>query len=67
MIKLKVKDYCQECEDFEPDVYKTVVMAEDGRLDNQTVIYCQSRDKCVAIHKYLKDLMERNSQEKHTS
>lgn len=66
MIELNVKDYCQECGHFEPDVYKNVLTAK-GYIGYRTIISCQNRTSCEIIQRYLEDRIKRDSQEKQTS
>lgn len=63
MIELNVKDYCQECDRFEPDVYKNGLLAGELRYSYRTVISCKNRAICAAIQKHLEDQMKQNSQE----
>lgn len=53
-IYLNVRDYCQNCNEFQVDV----LQYQHGNTDTiSTDILCKHRDKCKAIYEYLhKDL-----------
>lgn len=54
MIKLDVRDYCQECPDFEADVNRNVITGPfDELIECNTVIQCENRIRCESIIKYL--------------
>lgn len=55
MIILKVKDYCQQCLEFEPDVQKPTAVCIDNerRLIGDTIITCEHSDRCEQIKNYL--------------
>ena len=53
MIKLKVENYCQNCNDFEPDVYKSKKYGGD----TTTIVSCEYEKRCYNIYKHLKNLM----------
>ena len=49
MIKLSVREYCQSCTEFDPDVeYPTTVRTTNGsgKEIGDTIIRCKNRDKC---------------------
>lgn len=55
-ISLEVKDYCQECPNFEADVDSCVARSYDGSVHSCIhYIYCVHRDKCEAIEQHLKE------------
>lgn len=53
-IGLVLKDYCQNCDYFDPDVVKNVIFA-DGEATTSTMVYCQHKELCESIVKYLKE------------
>ena len=67
MIKLKVCDYCHKCPSFDPEVVsrpETAIVTCRYPMDDElehitkaygdTVVMCKDRDKCKAIHEYMK-------------
>lgn len=72
MIKLEVCDYCQKCQSFDPEVIsrpETAIITYRYSMDDKqtrtktygdTVVMCKDRDKCKAIHEYMKG--EKNDQ-----
>lgn len=56
MIKLDVKEYCQECPDFEADIesisYPTFV-GDDEVKYHDSIIRCEHRDKCQQLYKHM--------------
>ena len=54
-INLELKDYCQECPDFEADVDSRVIRRNDYSIFSCThTIYCVHRGKCEAIEQHLR-------------
>jgi len=49
MITLAVKEYCQECTEFEPVTTKAPHI--NGTC--ATIVYCENRDKCARIERLL--------------
>ena len=58
MIKLEVEDYCHDCRDFEADTYYHCPEI------NSISIFCEHRNKCRAIKKYLDKQNEAAKNEK---
>ena len=59
-IKLEIKEYCQDCLDFEADVSKPIRMyANDDAVGSygDTVIRCEYRNRCRALARYLEQKM----------
>lgn len=58
MIKLDTHEYCQDCVDFEPIVIQRPerfnVSFGDFRYCGDTIVECEYRRRCEAIHSYLK-------------
>ena len=54
MIELRVEKYCQNCGDFEPDVYKF----EKYGGDTTTIVSCEHEKRCYNIVKHLKTSMK---------
>ena len=56
MIKLKVEDYCQNCDMFEPE--STSVIYEYGVVPELTIIntsvFCKNKDICQRMYDRLK-------------
>ena len=56
MIIVDVKEYCQECPDFDPDVEKPAMFyADDIRYKflKNTIIRCKYRQRCDSIQKHI--------------
>lgn len=53
MITLIVKNYCHNCPEFEPDVYKDTLYV-NGEDINMTNIKCIHRQRCESIIEFLK-------------
>lgn len=60
MIRVDVKDYCQWCLDFSPDVTKPVKYYGDGGeiVLGDTIIQCEHARRCEAIKRYLESQMK---------
>ena len=60
MIELQVKDYCNACLDFEPDVEKPVRMHGDNGtvLQTNTIIRCSHSRRCEGLKRYLEKQMK---------
>ena len=58
MIKLDVHEYCQDCTEFEPRITQRPEKLNIGFSDfcicGDTIIECEYRKRCDAIHNYLK-------------
>ncbi len=58
MIKLIISDYCHACTDFEPSVTqrpeKICTDYDDSYFYGDTIVECEYRNRCEAIHNYLK-------------
>lgn len=58
MIKLDVHEYCQDCTEFEPLITqrpeKLYTDFSDFCIYGDTIIECEYRKRCDAIHNYLK-------------
>ena len=61
MISLRVKNYCSNCPEFEPDVKKNSYRFDstDEPVYYMTDIYCKHKDRCESMLKYLAET-ERN-------
>lgn len=54
MIELQVKDYCQNCPDFEPTVDKKLSYADDEVIYSLMTVCCKNALRCERMHKYIK-------------
>lgn len=54
MIKLEIKDYCQDCPAFEPRVEK---FSDYPQNTVTTTVYCASEKKCARLVQYLERKM----------
>ena len=55
MIKLDIKDYCQNCPEFEAKTNKAVGRTLGGDTNYvHIVVSCENKDRCAAMHDYLK-------------
>lgn len=69
MIKLDVKDYCQSCSEFSPDVEMPVTLYSNGETymtTGDTIIRCEHRRHCEHVKRqccvkeeYLRGLYEK--------
>lgn len=65
MIKLNVQPYCHNCPEFEANVEKESVVADDFyQYDIEKTIYntdisCKHRDRCVGMVEYLRCEIDR--------
>ncbi len=60
MIKLDVDNWCDNCNEFSPNVAVTEYeyadyMCGTMRTDYDTVVTCEHRDRCAAIKRYLEE------------
>ena len=53
MININVEDYCQNCPDFEPEVNKTLLKANNIVISTDTFITCKYSDRCKQIYRYI--------------
>ena len=57
MIRLEIADYCNNCQEFEPEVYSQALCGvdNDGILNeyHETIIRCERRRLCEDIKNYL--------------
>lgn len=62
MITVDVKDYCQDCMDFCPDVEKPTKYFSEGDeyVMGNTIVRCQYRKRCEAIKRYLERREKKN-------
>ena len=60
MIKLDVKDYCQWCMVFSPDVTMPTKYYGSGEeiIVGDTIVQCEYRKRCEAIRRYLEHQMK---------
>lgn len=49
MIKLKIRDYCQECSAFDPIAVKSFVTGEDGEDMEITEVRCARWELCANV------------------
>lgn len=66
MIKLDVDEWCNNCNEFSPNVAVTEYSYEDFmccrmRTDYDTVITCEHRNRCAGIKRYLEDKKNGNN------
>lgn len=61
MIRLVVKEYCDACMDFSPDIERPIKMhSGDGEvIQTDTVIKCEHRGRCESIRRYLERQQEK--------
>lgn len=55
MITLDIKEYCNNCDYFEPE--KSSVVYADG--NSYTEVMCKNKSKCDRIEAYLRRKMEK--------
>jgi hypothetical protein len=61
MIHLDIKEYCQCCVDFSPDVInaKRYYNEDRQRMElSDTIVQCEHRRRCEAIRRYLEAQMK---------
>ena len=58
MIKLDIREYCQDCTEFEPQVAQRPAqfasLSSDTRVFGDTIVECEHRRHCEALYNYLK-------------
>ena len=58
MIKLDIREYCQDCTEFEPQVAQrpaqSASLSGDTRVFGDTIVECEHRRHCEALYNYLK-------------
>lgn len=54
MIELQVKDYCQNCPDFEPTVDKELSYADNKVVYSLMTVCCKNASRCERIYKHIK-------------
>ena len=58
MIKLDIREYCQDCTEFEPQVAQRPAqfasLSSDARVFGDTIVECEHRRHCEALYNYLK-------------
>lgn len=59
MIKLIVEEYCQKCEEFEPEVCR---MYTDEKLVLQEVC-CEHKERCANIYKSISDAIRKEKKD----
>lgn len=71
MIKLDIKDYCENCPDFRPEVDKETVYMENfedplepARIC-ETIITCEYAKRCECIYKKARKQAEKDFKEKN--
>ncbi len=69
MIKVSVEQYCDDCRDFLPSVtYPQRIFCDNNHvLQTDTIIFCEHRDRCRAIAKFMEKKNERLLQEMMSS
>lgn len=67
MIKVEVKEYCESCTEFDPDVeYPTNFYANSEVVYmTDTIVRCKDRRKCENIHRHMK--LEEMREKQHDS
>ena len=60
MIRVDVKEYCNACMDFSPDVTKPVKYYGNNQeiVLGDTIIQCEHARRCEAIRRYLEAQMK---------
>lgn len=53
-IELHIKDYCQNCVQFEPDLLKEPIYTSDGKMRIDMVVICRNRNKCNGMEEYIR-------------
>lgn len=65
MIKLSVKNYCDKCPEFEPDIlmnkYETI--GGDTVILGDCLVICKNREKCAKIENHLKEKLSKETKE----
>lgn len=65
MIKLDVKEYCQNCPGFVPETDSERIASVDGRqLVHVTTVYCKYQARCANIARYLEKEIERQHEQR---
>lgn len=58
MIKLDIREYCQDCTEFEPQVAQRPAQATrlsgDICVFGDTIVECENRRHCADLYNYLK-------------
>lgn len=62
MIKLEVEDYCQNCDEFEPDVRKDQFFAGGDVYCTETTVRCEHRMRCATLVKYFKEAAKKQNE-----
>lgn len=59
MIKLNIREYCQDCTDFYPEVAQRpaqiVSLSGDDCMLGDTIVECGHRRHCEALYNHLKN------------
>lgn len=63
MIKLEVKDYCQNCPGFVAET-DAVRVSVDGHYEYTTTVWCKYAARCANIARYLEKEIERKHADK---
>lgn len=56
MIQLKVEDYCNDslCTDFEAEVSRSLIYADNDLASCNTVVTCVNANKCASLYNRLR-------------
>lgn len=55
MIRLDIEGYCQDCPAFEPVANRNIAHGLDDYCFIDIRVACENKDRCRAIHAYLKE------------
>lgn len=59
MIKLNIREYCQDCTDFDPEVAQRPAqiasLSGDTCMLGDTIVECEHRRHCEALYNHLKN------------
>ena len=64
MIELKVKGYCQNCQEFEPDVETISAEYLYGGYTLDQYVMCQHRCRCESIADFIRKEIQREANDK---
>lgn len=64
MIKLDVKEYCQNCPGFVPETDSERVNVNGNMLVYATTVYCKYQARCANIARYLEKEIERQHEQR---
>lgn len=53
MIRLDVKDYCQNCRYFKVKQLMMIYTAADHEVESDTTLKCENADKCDILYNHI--------------